>query len=92
MKAAVLEKVGQIVIEEVPDPKPGPREVLIRVRACGVCGTDLKLYHGQYTAKIPVILGHEFAGDIVEVGAEVKSLKPGDRVSVDPNEACGECD
>lgn len=91
MKAAVLEKVRQISIKEVPTPEPREEEVLIRVHSCGLCGTDLKLYKGEYTARMPVILGHEAAGEVTELGANVKALRVGDRVVVDPNESCGRC-
>ena len=91
MKAVVLEEVGKIVVKDVPKPEPGPKEILIKVNVCGICGTDLKLYKGQYTAKVPVILGHEFSGDVVEVGNDVKNVKVGDKVVPDPNESCGAC-
>ncbi len=64
MKAAVLDRPGELSIRDVPVPKPGPEEVLVRVKACGICGTDMKLYHGDYAAKYPVILGHEFSGEV----------------------------
>ena len=100
MKAAVLEDVAQLVVRSVPDPVVPPREVAIRVRAVGVCGTDLHLYrgHGNYNmdaqgrriplTEQPQILGHEFAGEIVEVGRDVKDLKPGDRVLCDQGRNC----
>jgi len=92
MKAAVLHKPGELVVEEVPQPAPGPNEVVLKVEACGLCGTDLKLFEGHYTANCPVIIGHEMGGRIVEVGEEVKGLTVGDKVVVDPNESCGACD
>lgn len=91
MKAAVLEKVGHLKIKDVPVPKPKDNEVLIRVKVCGICGTDIKLYHGDYTARVPVILGHEFSGEIVEIGREVSNLKVRDKIVPDPNESCGVC-
>ena len=91
MKAAVLEGIEKLVVKDVSKPKPKDNEVLIKVNCCGICGTDLKLYKGDYTADIPVILGHEFAGELIEVGKEVKNLKVGDRVVPDPNESCGAC-
>lgn len=90
MKAAVLEAPGQLVVKEVPDPRAGPGELVVKVKACGVCGTDVNLYTGKYTARCPVILGHEFAGEVVEVGPGV-DLPVGSRVTVDPNESCGAC-
>lgn len=68
--------------------------MLVRVRACGVCGTDLHLYHGvpgSASATPPVVLGHEFAGEVLEAGSEVSDLRSSDQVTVDPNLACGEC-
>lgn len=91
MKAAVLEKVRELRLKDVPVPKPKDNEVLIKVEVCGICGTDIKLYKGDYTANFPVILGHEFSGEIVEVGKETRDLRVGDRIVVDPNEPCGKC-
>lgn len=91
MKAAVLEKVNKIEITDIPVPKPASDEVVIKVKTCGMCGTDLKLYTGQYTARVPVVPGHEYAGEIVEVGKSVRNLRPGQRVVSDPNESCGKC-
>ena len=92
MKAAVLEGVKKIaVVKHYKKPEPGDEEVLIKVEACGVCGTDFKLYKGDYSGKLPVILGHEYAGTVEKVGAKVKGIKPGDRVVADPNESCGAC-
>ena len=91
MKAAVLEKVNKIGVTDIPVPKPAPDEVVIKVKTCGMCGTDLKLYTGQYTARVPVVPGHEYSGVIVEVGKNVRNLRPGQRVVSDPNESCGKC-
>ena len=92
MKAAVLEGVKKIsVVQDYRKPEPGDDEVLIKVEACGVCGTDFKLYKGDYSGKLPVVLGHEYAGTVEKVGANVKEIKPGDRVVADPNESCGAC-
>lgn len=91
MLAAVLHKARDVRVESIPDPRPAPDEVLIRVRACGVCGTDNSLYRGEYPACFPVVIGHEFAGEIVETGTAVRGLAPGDRVTVDPNRVCHAC-
>jgi 2-desacetyl-2-hydroxyethyl bacteriochlorophyllide A dehydrogenase len=91
MKAAVLEQVNKIAVKDVPSPTPRADEVVIKVKTCGMCGTDLKLYTGQYTARVPVIPGHEYAGEIIEVGRDVRNLRPGQRVVSDPNESCGKC-
>jgi 2-desacetyl-2-hydroxyethyl bacteriochlorophyllide A dehydrogenase len=87
----VLEQVNKLTVTDVPVPTPTADEVVIKVKTCGMCGTDLKLYTGQYTARVPVIPGHEYAGEIVEVGKNVRNLFPGQRVVSDPNESCGKC-
>ena len=93
MKAAVLEGVKKVSIEtDYKKPEPGSDEVLIKVEACGLCGTDLKLYKGDYTGKLPIVIGHEYAGVVESVGKNVKGIKPGDRVVSDPYESCGACD
>ncbi len=91
MKAAVLEKVGKLTVKDIPGPELEPDELLVKVDTCGICGTDVKLYEGKYTAKVPVVLGHEYAGEVVEVGKEVMNIKMGDKVVSDPNESCGAC-
>jgi len=100
MKAAVLYDVGLLAVREVPTPRPGPHEVLLRVAAVGLCGTDLHIFagHGNYhrdergrpipLAREPQILGHEIAGIVEETGADVHDLRPGDRVVVDQGRSC----
>jgi L-iditol 2-dehydrogenase len=90
MKAVVLSAVNALAIAEVEKPKPGIKECLIKVLACGICGTDRHIYHGEYPSAKPVILGHEFGGVIEEVGPSSK-FKVGQVVSVDPNIVCGTC-
>ncbi len=82
MKAAVLKAFGApLSIEEVDDPRPGPDDVVVMVRACGIDGTDLKLLNGfGYTPDLPFIMGHEPAGMVESVGERVTTFKPGDRV------------
>ena len=96
MKAAVFHQKGDIrVDQQYPTPSPKENEVLIRVRACGVCGTDVHIFSGAQGATEctpPVILGHEFAGEVVEVGGAVTRIKPGDHVTVNPNISCESCD
>jgi 2-desacetyl-2-hydroxyethyl bacteriochlorophyllide A dehydrogenase len=90
MKAVVLSAVNALAIAEVEKPKPGTKECLVKVLACGICGTDRHIYHGEYPSTKPVILGHEFGGVIEEVGPSSK-FKVGQVVSVDPNIVCGTC-
>jgi len=91
MKAAVIYGPGDIRIVEIEIPSPAPDEVLIKIHACGVCGTDNALNKGYYPAIYPVIIGHEFSGEITETGSKVTNLKIGDRVTVDPNRLCHSC-
>lgn len=95
MKAAVFYGKHDLRIEDISVPAVGPQDVLIRVHACGVCGTDVHIFHGdEGAAQTPpgTVLGHEFAGEVVEIGEAVTAVKPGDRVCVDPNQLCGSCD
>ena len=91
MKAAVIESVGRAVVTQVPDPTPGPREVVVEVAACGLCGTDLHILQGEFAPKLPIVPGHEFAGEVVGVGTQVTEVAVGDRVAVDPSLYCFEC-
>ncbi|MFF3496982.1 zinc-dependent alcohol dehydrogenase family protein [Streptomyces sp. NPDC002795] len=91
MKAAIVESVGKVVVGEVPDPTPGPRDVIVEVAACGLCGTDLHILQGEFAPTLPVVPGHEFAGTVAEVGRDVTELRVGDRVAVDPSLHCHEC-
>ena len=93
MKAAVFHGIGQkLCFEVVPDPTPGPGEVVVRVGRCGICGSDLHMTEDPMVGVPPgMVLGHEVAGEIAAVGAGVTSLKIGDRVSVPPVKGCGRC-
>ncbi|MGW6751997.1 zinc-dependent alcohol dehydrogenase family protein [Streptomyces sp. NPDC055006] len=91
MKAAVIESVGKAVVTEVPDPTPGPRDVVVEVAACGLCGTDLHILQGEFAPTLPVVPGHEFAGVVVGLGRDVREVSLGDRVAVDPSLYCYEC-
>jgi threonine dehydrogenase-like Zn-dependent dehydrogenase len=94
LKAAIYPGHGQpIVIEERPDPTPGPDDVIIQVHRCGVCGTDLSMTRGgvwDYGAGNQ--FGHEYAGEIVALGRAVTQLRVGERISVLPSTACGQCE
>lgn len=91
MRAAVYRGPGHIGVESRDAPRPGPTDILVQVKVCGLCGTDVHILDGQYPATPGIALGHEYAGEVAEVGAEVTGLKPGDAVAVDPNIACGGC-
>lgn len=95
MKSAVFYGKHDLRVEEAKKPEIGPRDVLIQVKACGVCGTDVHIYEGDKGAAEvtpPTILGHEFSGVVVEIGAEVENCRAGDRVCIDPNCYCGTCE
>ena len=89
--AKVARGDGNVSIIEVPEPEVTPGHVLIEVKAAGVCGTDLHIYHDEYPTTPPVILGHEVAGVVAEVGDRVLSCQPGDRVSETYFYVCGKC-
>jgi len=91
VKAAVITGVGSVEVTTVDDPSCGPREVVVDVAACGLCGTDLHILQGEFAPTLPVVPGHEFAGTIVEIGSQVNELVVGDRVAVDPSLYCHEC-
>ena len=92
MIAARVAEEGSIETVETENPKVGSHDVLIEVKASGICGTDVHIYHGEFNATYPLIPGHEFSGKIVEVGPEVTHLEPGDSVAVEPNIPCDNCD
>jgi S-(hydroxymethyl)glutathione dehydrogenase/alcohol dehydrogenase len=93
MKAAVLREVGQpLQIEDVQIDKPGPHEVLIRTVAAGVCHSDLHFVEGHYPHPLPAVLGHESAGVVEQVGAEVRTVRPGDHVITCLSAFCGHCE
>lgn len=95
MKAAVMNTPGEIEIKELPVPEIGPDEVLIKIMAVGVCGSDVHYYEhgriGRYVVEKPIILGHECAGIVAKAGANVSRVQPGDRVAVEPGVTCGRC-
>ena len=96
MKALVKSKSEPgLWLEDVPEPIPGINDVLIQVRRAGICGTDLHIYNwdewAQKTIPVPIVIGHEFAGEIVEVGSNVSDFHPGDIVSGEGHVVCGRC-
>ncbi|MCS7221762.1 MAG: zinc-dependent alcohol dehydrogenase family protein [Anaerolineae bacterium] len=92
MQAALYAGVHDIQLVERVRPVPQAGELLVQVHACGICGTDRHIYHGEAPACPPVILGHEFAGEVVAVGPGVSPNWIGRRVAVDPNIYCGRCE
>lgn len=91
MKAMRLESIGNLFVREAEKPVPGPDDLLVRVEACGVCGTDRHLLHGEFPSTPPVTLGHEFCGIIEAMGADVSGFEIGGRITGDPNISCGRC-
>ena len=93
MRAWVLEEFGgPLVRRDVPVPTIAPHEVLVRVRNVGICGTDLKIRTGRMGLNVlPLIMGHEVAGEVAEVGSQVHGVQPGDRVAVNFYVTCGRC-
>ncbi|HTK06804.1 MAG TPA: alcohol dehydrogenase catalytic domain-containing protein, partial [Ktedonobacteraceae bacterium] len=101
MQAAIIDAPGNIRVGSLPDPLPRPDELLIRVGACGICGTDLHLIDGDSPlARYPLVPGHEFAGEVVALGSNVAEqggngearIVVGSRVAVEPNLYCGHCE
>ncbi len=92
MKAALWTEANKIEIVEMQDPELKQGEVLIKVLGCGVCGTDVHIYHGEVPlAKPPQVLGHEVYGEIIDIGRGVKGFNKGQKISVDPVVGCGSC-
>ena len=92
MKAAYLEDVGKLEIREMDKPQCPTDSLLIKVEACAVCGTDVKVFHyGHRLIQFPRVTGHELAGTVVETGPESKGFAEGDRITVAPAVPCGEC-
>ena len=92
MQALLLESYNELKLKDVPIPEFGPEDVLIRVKACGICGSDVHGYDGSTGRRIPpLIMGHEAAGIVHSAGRNVQSFKPGDRVTFDSTISCGAC-
>jgi L-iditol 2-dehydrogenase len=94
-RAAVMMGLEKIVIEERPEPSPGPQAAVVRIEAVGVCGSDTAYYKvgriGDYIVNGPIILGHEVSGQVIAVGSEVTNVKVGDRVAIEPGTPCRNC-
>jgi L-iditol 2-dehydrogenase len=92
MRALLLENYNELTLKDVPIPELGPEDVLIRVKACGICGSDVHGYDGSTGRRIPpLIMGHEAAGVVHSAGRDVQSFRPGDRVTFDSTISCGAC-
>jgi L-iditol 2-dehydrogenase len=92
MKALLLNEYKNLTLTDMPIPHYGPEDVLIKVKACGICGSDIHGYDGSTGRRIPpLVMGHEAAGEIAEVGQMVRGWKPGDRVTFDSTISCGKC-
>ncbi|MEZ4675404.1 MAG: alcohol dehydrogenase catalytic domain-containing protein [Caldilineaceae bacterium] len=90
-KAAVVRETNKLTIEQVNLDPPKPYEILVRMAAAGICHSDLHTYRGELRAQPPLVLGHEGAGIVEKVGAEVANVKPGDRILVDWLPSCNHC-
>ncbi len=96
MKAVYLESVQKLTEKELPVPRPGDRQVLVKMKAVGICGSDIHYWHkgriGPFVVEQPMILGHECAGEVVEAGKDVANLAVGDRVVIEPGVPCYTCE
>jgi threonine dehydrogenase-like Zn-dependent dehydrogenase len=93
MKALVFKKIGKISLEKIPVPRVSQSDqVLIKVAACGICGTDVKIMQGKHAYKENTVLGHEFNGTVMDIGKGVTSLKVGERAAIDNSLRCGLCE
>src|SRR5262249_49773817 len=92
MNALMLTEYLHLEMTDMPEPGVAPDEVLVRVRACGICGSDVHGFDGSTGRRIPpLVMGHEAAGEVAAVGAEVVDLRAGDRVTFDSTIYCGKC-
>ena len=91
MKVALFEKPHTLSVISKPLRKIGEEEVLVKVEVCGICGTDVHIVEGTSRSTPPVVIGHEYAGVVEEVGKSTMNVSVGQRVAVDPNISCGSC-
>jgi D-arabinitol dehydrogenase (NADP+) len=91
LKAATILQPRHFEIQDIPVPEPGPGELLVRVMASGICGTDVHIFEGEYLGSYPIIPGHEFAGVVEKAGSDVRRFKAGERVAAEPNLPCDNC-
>ncbi|MDR0591961.1 MAG: zinc-dependent alcohol dehydrogenase family protein [Bifidobacteriaceae bacterium] len=93
MRAIVFERRGALALIDRPEPAVGPKDVLVKPAAVGMCGTDVHVFDGEFEGTVyPLVPGHEATGEVVAVGTEVRALRPGDHVAVNPSTTCGECE
>lgn len=92
MRAVTFPSPEQITVSDVAEPICAPDEVIVKIARAGLCGTDVHIWRNEYLSKFPLVPGHEFVGEVMEVGRDVDFLKTGVRVAVDPNIDCGHCD
>lgn len=92
MLQAKMPEAYKIVLEEVPVPEIKDEQVLIKIKCFGICGSDIQIYHGKHKyMTFPIVLGHEIAGEVVQVGKNVKGFEPGDKITLQPQVVCHEC-
>src|SRR5260370_13201291 len=91
MKALVYDAPRKFEYRDVPDPELEPDEILMKIQACGLCGTDLHIHEGEFAPRFPLIPGHEFTGTVAATGSDVKDLLLGQTVVANSNKACGHC-
>ncbi len=92
MKAVVIEEPNRVAVKQIADPTPLPAEAVVKVEACGICGTDIHVLRGEFApTRYPIVPGHEFCGEVVAVGGDVRNVKVHDFVAVDPSLFCGRC-
>jgi len=91
MRALKIQSAREAAVEDMAEPPAGQDDVLVRVHCCGICGTDLHIYDGEFPVKFPLVPGHEFSGTVERVGEAVRGLRVGDHVAIDPNISCGTC-
>ena len=96
MKALILHGVRDLRLGDIPEPRPGPRQVKVRIRAVGICGSDVHYYKhgriGEVVVESPIVAGHEAAGEVAELGEGVEGLTVGQRVAIEPGRSCGVCE
>jgi D-arabinitol dehydrogenase (NADP+) len=91
VRAAFYERPYEVAVRDTPKPSPGPGQVVVRIAACGVCGTDQHIYQGHFFPSYPLIGGHEMAGEVDAIGEAVTTVRVGARVAIDPSLFCGAC-